>query len=65
MSDLREDMDRRSFMKVGTLGAAAAVSGLAGSQDSFAAPAVKPALRRLGPNRSQDFDGQHRRHANQ
>lgn len=48
MSDLHENLDRRSFMKVGTLGAAAAVSGLAGSQDTFAAPAVKPVFRTLG-----------------
>ncbi len=52
MSDLHENMDRRSFMKVGTLGAAAAVSGLAGAQNTLAAPtaapAIDPVLRTLG-----------------
>lgn len=39
-------MDRRTFLKVGTLGTAAALSGAAGAQD--AANAVKPTFRTLG-----------------
>ena len=52
MSELHENMDRRSFIKVGALGAAAAVSGLAAGQNTSAAPAaapaVEPVLRKLG-----------------
>jgi predicted aldo/keto reductase-like oxidoreductase len=48
MSDFHENMDRRSFVKLGALGAAAAVSGLAGAQNAAAAPAIDPVLRTLG-----------------
>jgi predicted aldo/keto reductase-like oxidoreductase len=47
MSDLHENMDRRSFIKVGALGAAAAVSGLARAQNTFAAPAAAPTVERV------------------
>jgi len=39
-------MDRRTFLKIGTLGTAAAITGRAGAQD--AASAVAPAFRTLG-----------------
>ena len=49
MSDLHKNMDRRSFVKVGTLGAAAALSGLAGAQNTPAAPAGAPTIDSVNP----------------
>jgi uncharacterized protein len=52
MSDLHKNMDRRSFMKVGALGAAAAASSLTATRDITAAlavdPVIDPVLRTLG-----------------
>jgi predicted aldo/keto reductase-like oxidoreductase len=52
MSNFRENIDRRSFIKAGALGAAAAVSGLAGAGSvlagTAAGPAAPRALRTLG-----------------
>ena len=53
MSDSHSNIDRRSFMRMGALGTAAAVSGIAGARNLLAAeaaaPAVRPVLRTLGP----------------
>lgn len=49
MAHSHEHIDRRVFMKAGTLSAAAAVSALGGAQNATAAaPAVTPAFRTLG-----------------
>jgi uncharacterized protein len=48
MSEKRENMDRRSFIKVGALGAAAAVSGIEAYQAIAGDSAPERALRTLG-----------------